>query len=107
MPTDIHGVSGRAILEGLIAGQRSPTMLAELAKGRAWSRRADLREATDAIAGGAAGVDDDRSASTAASYARAAQRPCATPGGGPDSRAVIGEIGLDTSVFGTHQRLCS
>ena len=30
------------------------------------------------------------------------------PGAGPDSvRAVIGEIGLDMSVFGTHQRLCS
>jgi hypothetical protein len=30
------------------------------------------------------------------------------PGGGPDSvRAVIGEIGLDMSVFGTPQRLCS
>jgi len=30
------------------------------------------------------------------------------PGAGPDSiRAVIGEIGLDMTVFGRHQRLCS
>ena len=32
----------------------------------------------------------------------------AVPGGGPDSiRAVLGEIGLDMSVFGTSARLCS
>jgi transposase len=30
------------------------------------------------------------------------------PGAGPDdTRAVMGEMGLDMSVFGTHQRLCS
>jgi transposase len=41
-------------------------------------------------------------------YARAVERLCAIPGAGPDTvRAVIGEIGLDMSVFGTHQRLCS
>ena len=33
--TDVLGVSGRAMIEALIAGQRSPTVLAELAKGRA------------------------------------------------------------------------
>ena len=33
--TDIHGVSGRAMIEALIAGKRSPKALAELAKGRA------------------------------------------------------------------------
>jgi transposase len=32
--TDILGVSGRAMLEALIAGQRDPKMLAELARGR-------------------------------------------------------------------------
>lgn len=154
--TDIHGVSGRAMIEGLIAGERSPTMLAELAKGRARSRRGELREALDgrftahhallarmlldqldelsaridtvtalldaAIAGlpsgsvlnqsapadVAADVDLDRPEPTAAGYAQAVERLCAIPGGGPDSvRAVIGEIGLDMSVFGTHQRLCS
>jgi transposase len=45
--TDIHGVSGRAMIEALISGQRSPTVLAELAKGRARSRRTALREALD------------------------------------------------------------
>ena len=45
--TDIHGVSGRAMIEALIAGQRSPTMLADLAKGRARVRRAALQEALE------------------------------------------------------------
>jgi transposase len=43
--TDTHGVTGRAIIEALIAGQRNPKVLAELAKGRARSRRRELEEA--------------------------------------------------------------
>src|SRR5207245_9774947 len=43
-----------------------------------------------------------------AGYACAVERLCQIPGAGPDSvRAVIGEIGLDMSVFGTAGRLCS
>src|SRR5437763_9516790 len=45
--TDIHGVSGRAMLEALIAGRRNPTALAELAKGRARVRRDALAEALE------------------------------------------------------------
>jgi transposase len=45
--TDIHGVSGRAMIEALIAGRRSPTALAELAKGRARARKTALAEALD------------------------------------------------------------
>jgi transposase len=44
--SDIHGVSGRAIIEALIAGERRPKVLAELAKGRARARLSDLAEAT-------------------------------------------------------------
>ena len=161
--TDIHGVSGRAMIEALIAGQRSPKALAELAKGRARARSAALQEALDgrftdhharlarllldqldeltaridqvtalleaAItaltppqadtdtptgdSGGDSGDSGDSGDGAPAQpapgrYARAVERLCAIPGGGPDSvRAVIGEIGLDMSVFGTHQRLCS
>jgi len=164
--TDIHGVSGRAMIEALIAGQRSPKALAELAKGRARARSAALQEALDgrftdhharlarllldqldeltaridqvtalleaAItaltppqadtdtptgdSGGDSGDSGDSGHSgdgapaqpAPGRYARAVERLCAIPGGGPDSvRAVIGEIGLDMSVFGTHQRLCS
>lgn len=43
--TDIFGVSGRQMLDALIAGQRNPTVLAQLAKGRMRSKTADLREA--------------------------------------------------------------
>ena len=43
--TDIFGVSGRAMLEALIAGQRDPKVLAELARGRLRVKRAALVEA--------------------------------------------------------------
>jgi transposase len=158
--TDIHGVSGRAMIEALIAGRRSPTALAELAKGRARARQDALREALDgrftdhharlarmlldqldeltarisevtalldaaiaalpapAISTGTADSTStqpttaaegtDHPQPTPASYASALTRLCAIPGAGPDSiRAVIGEIGLDMTVFGRHQRLCS
>ena len=165
--TDIHGVSGRAMIEALIAGRRSPKALAELARGRARARSAALEEAldgrftdhharlarlllgqldeltarieevtalleaaitaltppqadTDTPTGDGGDGDDDgdgeRDGDSGGApaqpapgrYARAVERLCAIPGAGPDTvRAVIGEIGLDMSVFGTHQRLCS
>ena len=156
--TDVLGVSGRAMIEALIAGQRSPKVLAELAKGRARTRagrpgtgparpvhrsprpagadaagparradRADhpghrLLDAAIAVlpaptpttpttpsAGPAGRSDGDNDGHPGqAEYNSAVARLCAIPGGGPDSvRAVIGEIGLDMSVFGTPQRLCS
>src|SRR3954451_13249845 len=43
--TDISGVSGRAMLEALIAGQRDPAVLAELAKRRLRHKIAELTEA--------------------------------------------------------------
>jgi transposase len=155
--TDVLGASGRAMIEALIAGQRSPTVLAELARGRARTRRADLERAlhgrftdhhaqpgrlllgqldeptaritqvtelldaaisalpapTPAMppdAGQAGRTNGNPSTTQAASvaYTSAVARLCAVPGGGPDSvRAVLGEIGLDMTVFGTPQRLCS
>lgn len=45
--TDLHGVSGRAIIEALIAGERDPKVLAERAKGRARARLGALAEAAD------------------------------------------------------------
>ena len=42
---DITGVSGRAMLEALIAGQRDPTVLAELAKRRLRHKIPELAEA--------------------------------------------------------------
>jgi len=43
--TDILGVSGRAMIEALIAGERDPEVLAELARGRMRVKRAALVEA--------------------------------------------------------------
>jgi transposase len=43
--TDIMGVSGRAMLEALIAGQRDPKALAELARGRMRGKRGALVQA--------------------------------------------------------------
>jgi transposase len=43
--TDILGVSGRAILEALVAGTTDPTTLAELAKGRLRKKREALAQA--------------------------------------------------------------
>jgi transposase len=155
--TDIHGVSGRAMIEALIAGRRSPKALAELARGRARVRRAALEEALEGrftdhharlarmlldqldeltahithvtdlldaaisalpapspspcpappVGAPPAGADGDGD-QAGAGYQSAVARMCAIPGAGPDSvRAVLGEIGLDMTVFGTPQRLCS
>lgn len=43
--SDIFGVSGRAMIEALIAGERDPGVLAEMAKGRMRPKRAALLEA--------------------------------------------------------------
>jgi transposase len=155
--TDVLGVSGRAMIEALIAGQRNPTVLAELARGRARTRRADLERSlhgrfTDhhaqlarlllgqldeltaritrvtvlldtairalpaplpvtppgADQAGRAATNRSTTPPAPVEYTSAITRLCAVPGGGPDSvRAVLGEIGLDMSVFGTAGRLCS
>jgi transposase len=44
---DIMGVSGRAMIEALIAGQRDPKVLAELARGRMKAKRGALIPALD------------------------------------------------------------
>jgi transposase len=43
--TDIMGVSGRAMVEALVAGQRDPKVLAELARGRMRGKRGALVQA--------------------------------------------------------------
>jgi transposase len=43
--SDLHGVTGRAMMDALIAGQRDPRMLARLAKGHARTKTGQLEEA--------------------------------------------------------------
>jgi transposase len=154
--TDIHGLSGRAVMEALIVGERDPKRLAGLAKGKARARLGALEEAADghftdhharlarllldqiddlsrrittltslldeAITTLPQPAPDDRTSvekatvdaatgeitTAGARFSTAVERISAIPGGGPDSaRAVIGEIGLDMTVFGTAGRLCS
>ena len=43
--TDVLGASGRAMLAALVAGERDPQVLAELAKGRLRAKLPQLRQA--------------------------------------------------------------
>ena len=45
--TDLHGVTGRDIMDHLIAGQRDPKALAQLARARARRKIAELQEALE------------------------------------------------------------
>src|SRR5690348_5387070 len=45
--SDIHGVSGRAMLRAIIAGERNPGVLAEMARRRMRSKIPRLQEALD------------------------------------------------------------
>jgi len=47
--SDVFGVSGRLILNALIDGQRNPTALAQLAKGRLRPKTAQLQDLTFAV----------------------------------------------------------
>jgi transposase len=46
--TDLHGVTGRDIMDHLIAGERDPKILAQLARARARRKIAELEEALEA-----------------------------------------------------------
>jgi transposase len=45
--TDLHGMTGRDIMDQLIAGQRNPKVLAQLARGRARRKLTELEHALD------------------------------------------------------------
>jgi transposase len=45
--TDVHGVTGRDIMDRLIAGERNPRALAELARGRAKAKARQIEEALE------------------------------------------------------------
>ena len=46
--TDLHGVTGRDIMDHLIAGERNPKVLAQLARARARRKISELEEALEA-----------------------------------------------------------
>ena len=124
--SDIFGVSGRAMMAALVAGQRGPLVLAELARTRMRAKLPDLREAfvgrfddhhaflparmlthVDILDADIA-VVEDRIADLIAPFADALTRLDAIPGVGAATAAVIiAEIGVDMTRFPTAAHLAS
>lgn len=124
--SDIFGVSGRAMLQALIDGERNERVLAELALGRMRPKRALLREAfigrfTDQhaflLAAMLGNIDryeqiitevEQRIQDQIAPFADAAARLCEIPGvKDTTARVLIAEIGTDMSRFPTPAHLTS
>ena len=128
--SDIFGVSGRAMLAALIAGERDPKVLAELARTRMRTKIGQLEEAfaglrlgtfddhhrfllarmlarVDAVDSDIAAVDT-QIGQHLAPFADAVARLDEIPGIGPTAAAIIiAEIGLDMTRFPTPAHLAS
>lgn len=124
--SDIFGVSGREMMRALIAGERDPKALAQLARTRMRSKIPALQEAfvghftdhhafllakmlarVEAIEADIADVQA-RIEEQIAPCAAAADRLDEIPGVGPAAaHTIIAEIGLDMSRFPTAGHLCS
>ena len=124
--SDIFGVSGRAMMAALIAGQRDPKILAQLARTAMRAKIRDLEEAfvgrfsehhafllarmlahIDALDADIAAVED-RIEELIAPFATAVATLDDIPGVGPTAaQAIIAEIGVDMSRFPTAGHLAS
>jgi transposase len=125
--SDIHGVSGRAMLEAIVAGQRSPAALAQLARGTMRGKIRRLEEALDccfltdahvailammlaAIDSLTAQIEDltARIEVLAGPYLRQIDQLDAVHGAGRISaQDLIAETGVDMTVFPTAAHLVS
>ncbi len=125
--SDIHGASGRAMLEAIIAGQRSPRALAQLARGSMRGKIARLEEALDCsfltqdhvavLAMMLAAIDNftaqigqltARIETLTEPYLHQIEQLDAVHGTGRTSaQDVIAEIGADMTVFPTAAHLVS
>jgi transposase len=124
--TETLGVSGRAMIEALIAGERDPEVLADLAQRRLRKKIPQLREALvgrftahhalmlrshldhlDFLAGAIRGLDD-RVDEAMAPFAEARDRLVTIPGvGRRTAEVIIAEIGADMGQFPTSGHLAS
>jgi transposase len=124
--SDIFGVSGRTMLAALVAGQRDPQVLAQLARGRMRAKLAALEEAftgrfsdhhaflltkmlarIDQVDADIADLDQ-RIDTEIAPFASAVARLNEIPGIGiTASCVVIAEVGMDMTRFPTAAHLCS
>jgi transposase len=125
--SDVHGVSGVEMLRAIAAGERSPRVLAEMARGVMRRKLTALREALDCsffteehafvlsmmldniehytrqVA-----VLDEKIAVLCEPYARQLAQLDQIPGFGvKTAQDLIGEIGVDMSAFPTAGHLCS
>lgn len=128
--SDIHGVSGRAMMEAMIAGERDPKVLAEMARSRMRSKISLLEEAFAGLKVGTFDaqhrfrlqlmlerIDRDNADIAAldaqlevllAPFGDPVDRLDEIPGIGPTAAAVIiAEIGLDMTRFPTPGHLAS
>jgi transposase len=124
--SDIFGVSGRDMMAALIAGERSPKVLAQLARTRMRGKIGELQEAFTGhftehhaflLAKMLARIDginaditelDTKIEAMIAPFAAAARRLDEIPGIGPVAAAIIiAEIGLDMTRFPTPGHLAS
>ena len=124
--TDVLGVSGRAILDALIAGETDPKAMAELSKGRMRDKRAALEQA---LVGRVNGVHrfvlgellcqidsldesiarfDTEIEKVMAPFEEAVALLDTIPGVAQSAAEVIlSEIGIDMGHFGSFGRLCA
>ena len=125
--SDIHGVSGRAMLRAVIAGERRPDVLARMALGRMRPKIARLEEALDCSfftpehafilemmldsidqLTAQIAVLDERIAVLCEPYQRQIRQLDAIPGFGVTAaRDLIAEIGIDMGAFPTAGHLAS
>jgi transposase len=124
--SDIFGVSGRAMMAALIAGERNPSVLAQMARSSMRRKISELEEAftghfddhhafllarmlarIDGIDTDIAALDEQIEAQLAP-FAAAAERLDEIPGIGRVAAAVIlAETGVDMTRFPTAGHLCS
>lgn len=123
---DILGVSGRAMLEALIAGEQEAAQMAEYARGRMRQRLPDLRQALEGrvsphhrfllrqILNHIDGVDrellevEQQIAVYLQPYEEASRLLQTIPGiGAPAAAALLSEIGVDMSRFPSAKHLAS
>ena len=124
--SDVFGVSGRAMLDALVSGERDPRVLAQLARGTMRGKVRDLEQAfvgsftdhhafllrhmlrrIDALNSDIAELDH-RIEEQIAPFAQAVTRLDEIPGVGlTAAQTIIAEIGLDMSRFPTPAHLTS
>ncbi|MCA1694557.1 MAG: IS110 family transposase [Actinobacteria bacterium] len=124
--SDIFGMSGRAMLDAMVSGERDPLVLAQLARSVMRRKIRDLEQAfvghftdhhafllarmlsrIDSLTADIAAVDA-RIEELIAPFADAVERLDAIPGIGPTAaQVIIAEIGLDMTRFPTANHLAS